>query len=260
MMTERQYQQQFDRMMRRIEKLYTKKYTTYFKKVFNFASSIVAGGNSREAQMVVKRFESELKQLLYSNYNMAAGAYGNFIAGMFGEEKSVGPKERKEKLSQTFWDAIDRWAATQTAQKVTKINSTTRDLIRRIVETGLNEGESNATIAGNLRDTGSFSRWRSSLIATTETHNASTFATKTMVSEYRFPKEKKWMNAGDERVRESHANVSTEWIDENEKFDVGGELLDIPGDSNGSAKNVCRCRCAVMYRRKPTEVSRIFHM
>lgn len=260
MMTERQYHQQFDRLMKRIENLYTRKYSSFFKKVFNFAASIVAGGDVREAEKSIKRFDSELKQLLASNYNSAAGTFGVFVSGMFGDEKSILPEEKKEKLSQTFLDAMDRWISTQTAQKVAKINSTTRDMIRRIVENGLNEGSSNSMIAGDLREAGKFSRWRSSLIATTETHNASTYAAKTMVSEYKFPKQKKWMNAGDERVRADHRNVTTEWIDENEKFDVGGEQLDIPGDSAGSARNVCRCRCAVMYRRKPDEVSRVFHM
>lgn len=248
-MTEKQYHKQFDRMMKRIESLYASKYQSIFRRTYNFASQIVAGGDPREAVNAVGRFSAELKQTIAANYNAAAVTFGSMVADQFAEEKSFA-FERKEKLSQTFWNSIDRWVSLRTAEKVTRINNTTKNMIRGIIQAGLNDGESNSSIASSIKDAGRFSRIRASLIATTETHSAATNATKTMVADFKFKKEKRWMTAGDERVRESHANVSQEWIDEDEKFDVGGELLDIPGDPNGSARNVCRCRCVVMYRRK----------
>lgn len=250
-MTEKQYHQQFDRMMKRIEKAYAAKYLSLFRRVFDFAASICENGNPIESVNVVGRFTPELKQVLSANYNSAADSFGTFVSRMFSDEKSLpGQREVKEKLSQSFWDAIDRWISAQTATKVQRINSATRNIIRKIIDDGIDNGIPVREIAANLRDAGRFSRARSMLISITETHSAATNATKTMVGDFKFKKEKRWMTAGDERVRESHANVSQEWIDEDEKFDVGGELLDIPGDPNGSARNVCRCRCVVMYRRK----------
>ena len=58
------------------------------------------------------------------------------------------------------------------------------------------------------------------------------------------------MNAGDERVREAHKDVTSDWIPEAETFYVGGQELDHPGASNANAANACNCRCGIMYRRK----------
>jgi len=55
--------------------------------------------------------------------------------------------------------------------------------------------------------------------------------------------QKEWIATPDDRVRASHIAASGQIRNMSEPFRVGGEDLDRPGDSSGSAKNVINCRC-----------------
>ena len=57
--------------------------------------------------------------------------------------------------------------------------------------------------------------------------------------------EKEWIAALDERVRSWHGEANGQVVAFNEKFSVGGELLDRAGDPAGSARNVINCRCSI---------------
>jgi hypothetical protein len=90
------------------------------------------------------------------------------------------------------------------------------------------------------------SKMRASLIATTESAtsiNAGAFATYKSEG----VKKKTWLSAPDERTRDDHRreNINPITIDIDEKFIIGGEPMDFPGDPTASAKNVCRCRCSI---------------
>jgi hypothetical protein len=85
------------------------------------------------------------------------------------------------------------------------------------------------------------------MIARTETHTAANYSTRYMAVDLG-GNEKQWMNAGDKRVRNSHRHVSTDWIPVAEKFNVGGEPMDYPGESGRSSANVVNCRCTALYR------------
>jgi hypothetical protein len=58
---------------------------------------------------------------------------------------------------------------------------------------------------------------------------------------------KQWLTAGDDRVRETHAEADGQIVPIDQEFDVGGEALDYPGDPSGSDEEVCNCRCTVIY-------------
>jgi hypothetical protein len=57
--------------------------------------------------------------------------------------------------------------------------------------------------------------------------------------------QKEWIAALDERVRSVHAEANGQVVAFNEKFKVGGELLDRAGDPAGSPWNVINCRCSI---------------
>ena len=63
--------------------------------------------------------------------------------------------------------------------------------------------------------------------------------------------QREWLNATDARVRDAH-NLSEPQIREmDEPFNIGGELLMMPGDPSGSPQNVINCRCSVAHIPKP---------
>lgn len=61
------------------------------------------------------------------------------------------------------------------------------------------------------------------------------------------PRTKTWVTAGDERVRDTHADTDGQTVPLDQPFDVGGEQLMYPGDPNGSDAEVINCRCTVVY-------------
>lgn len=58
---------------------------------------------------------------------------------------------------------------------------------------------------------------------------------------------KTWVTAGDERVRDTHAEADGQTVPIDQPFDVGGEQLMYPGDPNGSLEETINCRCVPVY-------------
>lgn len=58
---------------------------------------------------------------------------------------------------------------------------------------------------------------------------------------------KTWVTMEDNNVRLWHEEVDMKKIPINEKFDVGGELMDFPHDPSASVKNTANCRCICIY-------------
>lgn len=63
--------------------------------------------------------------------------------------------------------------------------------------------------------------------------------------------QKEWLTAIDGRERDAHRMANGQVVDMDKPFNVGGELLMIPGDPRGRASNVINCRCAVAHIPKP---------
>jgi hypothetical protein len=63
--------------------------------------------------------------------------------------------------------------------------------------------------------------------------------------------QKEWLTSIDGRERASHRSTNGQVVDMDKPFNVGGELLMMPGDPRGRAANVINCRCAVAHLPKP---------
>jgi len=63
--------------------------------------------------------------------------------------------------------------------------------------------------------------------------------------------QEEWLTSIDGRERASHRSTNGQVVDMDKPFNVGGELLMMPGDPRGSARNVVNCRCAVAHLPKP---------
>ncbi len=71
-------------------------------------------------------------------------------------------------LDQVNEKAVE-WASKHAGQLVTQLDETTRDLVRTLTETAIEEGWSNDKLADELEDSEAFSEMRSNRIARTET-------------------------------------------------------------------------------------------
>lgn len=64
---------------------------------------------------------------------------------------------------------------------------------------------------------------------------------------------KTWLATPDDRTRETHVEADGQTVPMDAQFDVGGEMLDYPGDPSGSDDEVINCRCTVIYEEAAAE-------
>jgi hypothetical protein len=130
------------------------------------------------------------------------------------------------------------------------IKETTLDNVMSEVSRGLEERLSISDVEENIKDYfKKNSVWRANTVARTETLQALTVGQQSVFDEARetgIEFSKVWVTALDERVRDAHRAAHKQRVDDKDKFEVGGEMLEYPRDPAGSAKNVINCRCTVL--------------
>lgn len=220
------------------------------------------------AQLVGKRFRDEGKAVseAYEQGRDVDGAIdaqmtewetlmtGVYVAVMedFGQEtgealaKSYGPTSRKFEFDPWLGN-VRNWIEAVVAEKVTKISRTTKDMIKREIALGFEEGESTPGIARRLRRKyQDFSVRRAMMIARTEvvaaSNSGSHFAAEQTGLEY----ERVWLSSRDDRVRDDHTDMDGQTRGKSDPFEApdGSELM-FPGDTSlgADASQTINCRC-----------------
>ncbi len=167
----------------------------------------------------------------------------------------------------TMFDRIvQEFLAQYGGRKIQHIVTATRDQMVRLIAAGVKDGLGMQAIAANIREhVPQIAKLRATVIAQTETHTASMFASHETARHTRRPVVKEWVAVEDHRTRDfgesdgvvdafSHRHMSGQRVAMDDVFMVPArdgtkEAMKFPGDPNGSAGNVIRCRCALTYRR-----------
>ena len=127
--------------------------------------------------------------------------------------------------------------------KTKDMADTTRDLISDVIEQGIKDRVSADVVADRLSEMfDDLNPNRARTVATTAI-TGGWEAGQQAAYEAGGVDEKAWLTRRDASVRQSHAAADRQQVPVSEPFQVGGEALMYPGDPNGSAKNVIRCRC-----------------
>lgn len=87
---------------------------------------------------------------------------------------------------------------------------------------------------------------RAEAIARTETIGLSNEVAKKQMADSGVVTHKEWYSIGDERTRDSHAQLNGTRIGFNEEFNVNGTLADGPHDPRLPAEEVINCRCRLI--------------
>ncbi len=129
-----------------------------------------------------------------------------------------------------------------------KINESTAELIKNALNQGLANGESIIDIGKRIDKIFNLSEdFRSKRIAQTEIIGATNSGQLKAYDEAGI-KEKEWLSALDEKVRDSH-QINGQIVDLNQSFTTGaGTKLLYPGDrsSGAPAEEVINCRCTIV--------------
>ena len=128
------------------------------------------------------------------------------------------------------------WARVHGAELIRSVSDVTRERVRELVATTLEEGQGVQQLARSIRDDDIFSKRRATTIARTETAKALGQGGKSAaIAQDRDIK--RWITQGDALVRASHtANAGQGWIPIADAFQDGQDTI---GEPN--------CRCVVQY-------------
>jgi HK97 family phage portal protein len=151
----------------------------------------------------------------------------------------------------------------QRENKIRDVNKSTFKFLIREMKKGLSEGETAEKIADRVR--GVYRQnighrkgkvvtpGRALRIARTEVHNVVSGSRKVGFVQAGVDG-KSWLTARAGDIRDTHRAAEAATLNNpigiHEKFQVGADRLDYPGDPSGSAKEIINCRCVVLARRK----------
>jgi len=113
---------------------------------------------------------------------------------------------------------------------------------------GLERGETIPELTARVRAAAGVTEPRARTIARTEVISVSNQASIAQARSAGVPLDKIWQSTEDLRTRAAHVEADGQQVPLDGMFEVGGELLDIPGDPSGRADNIINCRCAVRFR------------
>ncbi len=141
---------------------------------------------------------------------------------------------------------------------VTPITETTRKQIEQIMQQGNNEGWGAKKIAAAIRKTTDLTKTRAALIARTESTKAANAGKMMAAAELDINVVKEWVSANDIRTRRIPRDQYDHLHMDGKQVPYGGffvvpstkslDAMQFPGDPNGSAGNVCNCRCTVVFQ------------
>ena len=206
-----------------------------------------SNGNPSESALAIRRHQDEMRQILRQEYEQVFKWFGGRI---------LQSTKKQIEYPAEFLSAMEDWIALNGSIAVTQIAFTTQsqamaiinEMVAQAAIEGLGEREAAKLLLSTIREKGGvLSRARAQVISRTEPHNAAGSATHIAATESNIPMMKRWVSTGGNRTREDHADVDPEPIPIDQPFIVGGEELMYAGDPNGSAANVCNCRCVVVY-------------
>ena len=142
---------------------------------------------------------------------------------------------------------VTDWMNEFCGKQITNINDTTKTLVREQLKQGQENGESIPNLCDRINQY--FDDTESSRVKTicrTEVIGASNNATLLGYKQSGVVDNKQWLATEDARTRPTHAEADGQVVGIDEKFIVGGEEMDCPGDMDASPENVCNCRCTLI--------------
>lgn len=147
-------------------------------------------------------------------------------------------------FNQEWTSAIEAYFRMHLLNKaVLPITDTTKEIILKALEEGLNEGLGVDDIVKLiLTKTKEINRKRANVIVRTESVRAMNVGSLIGANQSNILLDKVWITAKDERVRSSHRRLNDVKLEMEDVFSNGCAF---PGDPNAAAKEVINCRCTL---------------
>jgi uncharacterized protein with gpF-like domain len=190
--------------------------------------------------------ETDIREIVQDIAETSIRVFGRRI---LDQQKSGAMVIERKDFATTLARMSQRYAMLEAVRRrITDISDTTRGQIIRGIERGLAEGLGVDATAAFVRDlVPGLSRYRSALIARTETHGAANYGADAAARDTGLQLRKEWVAASDERTRDDHAAADGQIVGMDEPFQIGSDLLMFPGDPSADVSQVANCRCSVAH-------------
>lgn len=164
--------------------------------------------------------------------------------------------EKTLKAEIDFESIISLWLNSNAGLRIVSVHQTLIEAIIGVIAKGYEDNISVAEITRNLQRQFGWYKMQALRIARTETTTATNYATVLAAQSSELVLEKNWISVQDNRTRRKiydHLDMNGQKVGEFDKFFVGGEELEYPGDVKGKAGNIINCRCKVVFTVKIDE-------
>jgi len=246
-------------MYRQLYNKYRKKYRVIIKRELDKQCRQILNGEIPDEEGL-KRAIRSLHQ--GAGQQMARYTYDK-VMRKAGVKQDLTPQQR--------WAIVIKMLLEGGLDKLTGgITTTTKEDMRKILTKGMQEGWSINDMMRELEKLG-INAYRAELIARTETTRAANQGALLGAVSTGLQTVKEWISVNDDRTRRiprdkfDHLHMDGKQVPVDEPFTVPGmsavDFMEYPGDPNGSAGNVCNCRCTVGFevvrdaQERPVEIT-----
>lgn len=258
------YWRQFERRRARwygaMKGMVAKQFKAELKAIMEAISGAPVGAIENIAVRTVRAHRADWIKFLQVTYLAIGEDFAPAVADSFkGLDGAVEIKADEDPWMRLLLDWINRNAGV----KITQIESTTLDLIRRQLSEGMATGESVPQISRRIEELyGRNVSTRSTLIARTEVIGASNAASYMGAKSTGLTLNKQWLSSRDSRTRATHrlgSGVDGQERPMDQPFDLPGGQLMWPGDTSlgASGAETVACRCTITYVRVKSRLDRL---
>lgn len=195
--------------------------------------------------LYLERIEPVIGDLLIAHYRKVMQIF---------TERSLSLFTNLKRRQRTFEEYVQNYIREVGGMKITAISNTSRNQIMKIIKKGSEDGDNARKIARDIQlfSNSPISRQRASLIARTETHQASVYANHQVSIDQEIPEmQKRWISTNDDRTRLHHRQLNGITVNMSEDFVFNVGLAEYrmshPADPRGGAINNINCRCVLAY-------------
>ena len=142
---------------------------------------------------------------------------------------------------------VVEWVKQKSLNLVTTVHETSKAKLQSMLAQAVDEGQTIQEISKNIGGLfDGFADYRSTRIARTEVISAHNNGSIEGYKQSDVVEGKEWLATFDDATRDTHADADGQVVALDASFNLGGMLMQYPGDPAGDAADVINCRCTVL--------------
>ena len=216
----------------------------FFKQLEKKIIADVTGINKADSDLLSKvlgTMDDETKRLMKELAEVSDDVAQRVMKSNYNMNIGYTPKEMYKNTLDRTRRHIVKWSENSANQ----ISDTIKGKLELVLKNPMDVGELTKSVKTIFQGE-DMTYGHAKNIARTESNRVANDVRKEVSKSLGFTR-KSWLTTIDGKERDAHADVNGTTIGIDEKFMVGGQEMDVPGDPNGGPGNVCNCRCTALY-------------